>query len=169
MTRKFRLLKKIELSESVEVWSIFEVKDNKVIVDWCWSMSAEWFIKHWYIEEVKAPTHFGNGMCDINDSSHDAGYWVYFIDNPTYIKYLSMIAVIYKIRQRHSENDGKFGLYDIFYNEDHRDFNFNKKWQVTNPIFPMFSSNRKAQECIDHFGDELDILLSRYKMQKNNQ
>ena len=80
-----------------------------------------------------------------------------------------MMQMIYKIRQRHSENDGKFGLYDIFYNEDHRDFNFNKKWQVTNPIFPMFSSNRKAQACIDYFWSELDILLSWYKMQINNQ
>jgi len=53
MNRKFRLLKKIELSESIEVWSIFEIRDDRVIVDWCWSMSAEWFIKHWYIEEVK--------------------------------------------------------------------------------------------------------------------
>jgi hypothetical protein len=42
MYKKVRLLKQIELSDSIEVWSIFTIYNDKVIVDWCWSMSAEW-------------------------------------------------------------------------------------------------------------------------------
>lgn len=55
MYRQVKLLKVIELQDSIDVWSMFTIYNDKVVVDWCWSMSVEWFIKHWYIEEVKAP------------------------------------------------------------------------------------------------------------------
>lgn len=185
--KQFKLLKVIELQDSLKVWSIFTVHDDKVMVDWCGSMSTKWFIKHWYIEEVKALDHFGNGMITW-------GEWYYIdsseiITEPERIKVGmnmdevdrscfrtkgqaqtldTMMQLVYRIRQRHSENDEGCGLYDIFYDGEERDWNRNKDWQATNFFLPMFSSQKKAQACIDHFNNELNILLGWYNMQKSN-
>lgn len=166
MNRKFKLLKKIELSESIEVWSIFKVRDDKVIVDWCWSMSAEWFIKHWYIEEIKKPTHFGNGMSEVENRVLN---WVWYIDEEAYFTKCRIDHMIAKIWKWHSENDGNFWNYYIFYSQFYSQRRQNSSTAVYTFVLPNFSSEEKAQACIDHFWSELDILLSWYNMQNNNK
>lgn len=123
-------------------------------------------------EEIKTPTHFGNWMC--NDP-----FWQIFTyksDDRNNFKtqeyahtFSKMMQTIYKIRQRHSENDGKFGEYSMYYDitDSKWDWGYCDK-SIWNVFIPVFSSKEKVKACINHFWSELDILLSWYNMQKNN-
>lgn len=143
------------------------------VVDNSWCIPKELLEDSNDREEIKQPTHYGNGMCDLpfGESINVRSFaWNNFETGEQAKTFDDMMSIVKEIWKRWSENDERHWCCSVYYNMGRGvrksvsiDYN-----NIYNPFFPMFSSQHKAQDCINHFWDRLDVLLSWHNMNESD-
>lgn len=183
MTKQFKLLKQIELNNSIKVWDTFEIYDDYVRLDNLWKLHYTRFVTHWYIEEVKY-THFWNWMVDwwswhwlnttynfksneryrdFNNWEKLKSDWSNFQTKEQAEQFDKMMMTVWKIWKWKRENDDI--IHNCYYVLDYFSYRWKFRpnafdWNSTyNFLLPVFSSREIVNQLISDLWEELNNLL----------